>query len=505
MADQREIERSIYFEEKSRILKRVIILSISCYLVEALLILSTIYFAGIETVELNSLAEASRMVNAFWGAVLTAIVLIISLTSNTYTPRLSTIFVHQPVTFFGLATILLCNFSFVLGSLLHPGSESFMVRVYLSLGLTFIVIGGIIPYLYYLSQFMRPRFFLPLLEKEILDGLRKLAMVKYNSEDQEDIFENINVLTNIASTAVQRDDRSVIIIVSDMLVGILLEFIHLRGKEKTNWKIQNPVFLSGVSEEARYFLEKNKLWPEYFILSKLLRQTQELDLKQNVLVSHVMEKLLKSMDESLGNGFDDLVEFHIMTFNTILRDSIDQQNLIRFQSICYYYRLGIEILQENKSLMAFASRSFIHYGNMCSRKKAKIWRETILFDLGRIILFLAYLEEKVGMEFYENYVSKAWKRDFQREDGFGRAAWRSLVKTYWEAKAKNFKLLSEKIFKDFITSDATKHLEGINYLLSYSRELHWEINDRLVNFNHLSSPAEKMAVDFKASQEEKVA
>lgn len=379
------------------------------------------------------------------------------------------------------------------------------MRVYFSCGLSFIVIGGIIPYLYYLSNFIKPRFFLPLIEKEILNSLRKIALVKYEEEEQEDLFEGINVLTNIASTAVKRDDKSLITIVFDMLVGILIELIYLRGKEKTNWKIRNPIFLSGVSEEARYFLEKNKTWPEYYILSKCLRQINDLDPKQNEIVSFFMEKLLKSMDESLGNGFDDLVEFHIMTFNTILRDSIDNNNLIRFQSICYYYRLGIEILQENKSLMGFASKSFVHYGNMCTKKKARIWRETILFDLGRIILFLSYLDENSGIEFYKNYVSRAWRRDFQREDGFGRTAWRSIVRTYWEAKAKNFKNLSDEIFNEFITQDLAKHLEGINYLLSYSRELHWEINDRLVSFNHFSKAAEKMAIEYKHKQKENAA
>ena len=464
-----------------------------------------VYYADMKTFDLATLGEGSRVVSAFWGAVLTAIVLIISLTSNTYTPRLSSIFVHQPVILVGLATLLLCNFSYVLGSLFPPEHANYMIRVFVSFGLTFLVIGGIIPYLYYLSNFIRPRFFLPLLEKEILSSLRKMALVKYKSEDQGEVFENINVLTNIASTAVKRDDKAVIVIVFDMLVGILLELIYLRGKEKTNWKIQNPEFSSGVSEEARYFLEKNKTWPEYFILSKCLRLAQNLDKNQNEMASFLMEKLLKSMDESLGNGFDDLVEFHIMTFNTILRDSMDRENLIRFQSICYYYRLGIEILQENKALMTFASRSFVHYGNMCSKKKARIWRETILFDLGRIILFLAYLEENVGLEFYKNFVSKVWNKDFQREDGFGRTAWRAIVKTYWEARAKNFKVLSDEIYNEFIAKDIPKHLEGIRYLLSYTRELHWEINDRLVSFNHLSNSAEKMASEFKNNQKEKAA
>ncbi len=451
------------------------------------------------------MGEAARVVSAFWGAVLTAIVLIISLTSNTYTPRLSSIFVHQPVTLIGLGTLLLCNLSYVLGTLFPPEHQYYMFRVYISFGLTFLVIGGIIPYLYYLSNFIRPRFFLPLLEKEILTGLRAMALVKYKEEDQDDVFENINVLTNIASTAVIKDDKSVIVIVFDMLVGILLELIYLRGKEKTNWKIQNPVFSSGVSEEARYFLEKNKTWPEYFILSKCLKLAQNLETKQNEMVSFLMEKLLKSMDEALGNGFDDLVEFHIMTFNTLLRDSIDRDNLIKFQSLCYYYRLGIEILQENKSLMIFSSKSFLHYGNMCSKKKVSIWRETVLFDLGRIILFLAYVDENIGIEFYKKFVSKAWSRDFRRDDKFGRTAWRAIVKTYWEARAKNFKALSNEIYNEFIVHDGPKHLEGIKYLLSYSRELHWEINDRLVSFNHLSKAAEKMATEFQDSQKEKVA
>ena len=75
----------------------------------------SIYFAQLTTYDLSVMVEGARVVSAFWGAVLTAIVLIISLTSNTYTPRLSSIFVHQPVTLIGLGTLLLCNFSYADG------------------------------------------------------------------------------------------------------------------------------------------------------------------------------------------------------------------------------------------------------------------------------------------------------------------------------------------------------------------------------------------------------
>jgi len=497
---QRDVGSRAYFEERKRIQKRVWTLTACSYLTVAILFTTVLYFGNLASLDLRDLGSASRAINGFFGGILTAIVLIISLTSNTYTPRLMSIFVHQPPALFGLALILLSHLSFILGAFIGPSHPLFSYRVYISLALTCLVTGGVLPYLYYLSNFMRPRFFLPLIEREVISDFKYLTENKWDSVKQEQIFENINVITNVASTAAKRDDKSLIMIVFDMLLGILIKLVELKKLDTTNWKVQNPVFLPGVSEEAQYYLEKNKTWPEFYILGKCLRQMRDLSSNQIEIISFFSERLLKSMDECLEGGYDKLVEYHIMTFNTILRESIDSDNLSLFQSISYYYRLGIEILQEEKKHMGFAARSFIHYGNMVSKKKQLIWKETILFDLGRIILFFGFVDERFGVDFLNDFAGTIWKKEYKRDDQLSKVAWRAIVKTYWEAQSKGFKNLSNTIFEEYLKEDRVKHNETLSYLLGFRRELHWEINDRLLSFNHFSVEAERLAKEYQAKE-----
>jgi len=496
---QRDIGSRAYFEERKRIQKRVLTLTVSSYVFVGILFGLTLYFGSLTTLDLRDLGNASRAINGFFGGILTAIVLIISLTSNTYTPRLMSLFVHQPGALFGLALILLCHFSFIVGAFIGPSHPLFGFRVYVSISLTVVVTGGVLPYLYYISNFMRPRFFLPIIEKEVISDFEFLSLNKWNSEKQAGIFENINVLTNVASTASKRDDKSLIMIVFDMLIGILIKLIELRKEDTTNWKVQSPVFLPGVSEEAQYYLERNKTWPEYYILGKCLRQLKDLN-AQTEIVSFFSERLLKSMDECLNTGADDLVEYHIMAFNTILRESIDADDLSLFQSVCYYYRLAIEILQEHKKHMGFAARSFIHYGKMVSKKKHLIWKETIMFDLGRIILFFGFVDERFGVDFLNDFAGTIWKKEYKREDQLSKVAWRAIVKTHWEAQSKGFKNLANQIYENYLKEDRVKHNESLNYLFTYVRALHWEINDRLLSFNHLSTDAERLAKEYQAKE-----
>ena len=496
---QRDIGTKAYFEERKRIQKRVLILTVTSYGFVAILFAITLYFGNIATLDLRDLGSASRAINGFFGGILTAIVLIISLTSNTYTPRLMSIFVHQPTAFMGLAFILFCHLSFILGAFIGPTHPLFEIRVYFSITLTCIVTGGVLPYLYYISNFMRPRFFLPIIEKEVMRDFEYLTRKKWDKDKQAQIFENINVLTNVASTASKRDDKSLIMIVIDMLVGILIKLIELRKEDTTNWKVQSPVFLPGVSEEAQYFLEKNKTWPEFYILGKCLRQLKDVD-AQAEIVSFFSERLLKSMDECLSSGADELVEYHIMTLNTLLRESIDADDLSLYQSICYYYRLGIEILQEHKKHMGFAARSFIHYGKMVSKKKHLIWKETIMFDLGRIILFFGFVDERFGVDFLKDFAGTIWKKEYKRDDQISKVAWRAIVKTHWEAQSKGFKNLAKEIYETYLKEDRVKHNESLNYLFGHVRALHWEINDRLLSFNHLSDDAERLAKEYQTKE-----
>ena len=96
----------------------------------------------------------------------------------------------------------------------------------------------------------------------------------------------------------------------------------------------------------------------------------------------------------------------ILCFNTLSK-SIEENNLERFQSLCYYHRLAIELLVDNDVQIDFATASFIRYGNIASKnvpfgKKRFIWS-------WKNYSFFAYDSEELGITFLKNHASLVWK------------------------------------------------------------------------------------------------
>ena len=72
---------------------------------------------------------------------------------------------------------------------------------------------------------------------------------------------------------------------------------------------------------------------------------------------------------------------------------------------------------------------------------------------------------------------------------------RTLIKVYWEAKAKGLDALTEALYWRYL-SDETIHREQVELVLDENRELYTEFNDRLMRFAHLSPEAAALALAF---------
>jgi hypothetical protein len=70
-----------------------------------------------------------------------------------------------------------------------------------------------------------------------------------------------------------------------------------------------------------------------------------------------------------------------------------------------------------------------------------------------------------------------------------------LVRLHWEARAANLLRLADHLLRECLRENAP-HREQISRALSDNRELHFEFNDRLMRFAHLSSAAETLARGF---------
>jgi hypothetical protein len=76
-----------------------------------------------------------------------------------------------------------------------------------------------------------------------------------------------------------------------------------------------------------------------------------------------------------------------------------------------------------------------------------------------------------------------------------KVGWRTLLRTHWEARARGLKEAADAIYWRFLADEAI-HREQLELLLEENRELHYEFNDRLMRFAHLSVAAEAEAQAF---------
>jgi hypothetical protein len=99
------------------------------------------------------------------------------------------------------------------------------------------------------------------------------------------------------------------------------------------------------------------------------------------------------------------------------------------------------------------------------------------------------------VELVQAWAGPVWQEAIVLEGGMRKVGWRTLLRTHWEAKALGHREVADAIYWRFLT-DGAIHREQLELLLEENRELHYEFNDRLMRFAHLSPAAEAEAQAF---------
>ena len=149
----------------------------------SLIISGLLWYFGQEVgVNYLGIAAASRALTGFFGALLGAMVFIISLTSTTYTPKITDLFLHHPIAGSGLALIIFGQLLLIAGALFGEGHAWHDHIMTVTVGITFLTTTMILPYLYYLVHFINPKFFLPIIKNNILKDINRLHQEKISNE-----------------------------------------------------------------------------------------------------------------------------------------------------------------------------------------------------------------------------------------------------------------------------------------------------------------------------------
>jgi hypothetical protein len=447
---------------------------------------------GVDSV---TLPVVGRTLNGFMAIVLTCIALIVPLTANLYTPKLVTLYVKHPLIVAMLSLLLVSHVICLALNFIPAGSLLNRVLVDLLALIYLLVMMGALPFLYGISRFLRPSYFVPMLTRKGLRSLRELGRGRSVEDHKDNLFEIIDVVTNMALTGMARGDRQLVLRSLGALHTLLAGIIESGRGEGLDWRRSRPWFVPGMAKEGQDYLVRERVWPEAYVLAQTLKITEVATKRQHELLSELASQLVDTARRSRDTGAGAVIELHVMTFNTLLRDAVEEQDLRRFQNLSYYYRLLIEAFHAMPERMHDAARHLMHYAHMASRQGMVFAFETVVYDLGELVLSLGGVDEERAVELVQAWAGPVWQETIAQDSTRKKVGWRTILRTHWEARSLGLKEVADAIYWRFLTDEAI-HREQLELLLEENRELHYEFNDRLMRFAHLSPAAEAEAQAF---------
>jgi len=443
----------------------------------------------------GGLANASRTINKLMGAVLTAIALIVPLASNLYTPKLVKLIVQHPVTIFGLGIMILGNLVVLTANFFAPGHPWYPLALFVSVGFSYAIMAVALPYLYMISRFLRPMYFIPLLARRACATLQRNSRRGATRRQWVPVFETVDVLTNIALTALSRGDLRLVVMGLKFSYKIVESFIEMSDQERDRLREIEPFFVSGMTREGSGYLQQAGIWPEAYVFYQFVRVLRQSDRKQEVIWAEVGKLLLASLRRSVAQRRTDLFDLHIMTFNSLMQMAIAEKSLAIFQTLSYQYRIEVETLLDYPDELRACVQHHCHYGHQAAVGELGFGKETVLYDTGRMCVQLAGTHRDLARGVLEDIIMDFWRHAIEEQGHIESVCWRAVIMVYWELRAAGVDDIAELIRGKFL-SDDFRHAQKLSIILASNQPLHWEINNRLLRFGYIRKAAAALASQF---------
>ncbi|MBD8525587.1 hypothetical protein [Pseudomarimonas arenosa] len=445
--------------------------------------------------ELVALPTANRTLNQLTAVVLTCMALIVPLTSNLYSPKLVKLYVTHPLIVAGLAVLVGSNL-LIMPTVFLPATDNWGRSMEFVVSFSFfLILLATLPFLYAISRFLRPSYFLRLLTERGYQQFRRLQHQQQAQDSVRKLFDAVDVVTNIAMTGMNRGDRQLVLMALNALHRLLCGVIEHHQSSDQGWRSAHACFVPGLAREGRNLLRQERIWPEAYVLAQMLKVMEVANKRQHEILGELADQLVDSARLAFEHRLDHIVELHVMALNTLLRESIEERDLRRFQNVSYHFRELLELFVSQPERLQRDARHLLHYGRLAQRLNLEFGLETVIYDLAELLVGVARRDPAQATKLLDGASGEAIRHALAAQGGLQRIGWRGLIYMYWECRAAGLDDIARGIEMRFL-NDPHEHKAQIARALGENRALHFEFNDRLVRFAHFSAEAERLAHAF---------
>lgn len=447
----------------------------------------------------DSLDSASRMVNALFAGMITGMAFLLTLSAQLYTPRLVGVIMKNPLIISTMLFLGFANFMIMLQSSWPQNSPLYGHILITASTVSILTIFISIPVLTFMTRFLRPDYFLPQIVRQADFSMSCLAKGKLDKKHYINVIRSWDMITNIALTAIQRDDRQLIRLsmkmLDDSLHRIVTKYEHLDAA----WRSDTGYYIPGMTSDSCTYLRKTGTWPEAYLLFKkeqILKSTTD---KQNDVVSESCKNVHQIVAIAIDKKLDHILELNLIFMNSLMRAAVDRHNIELFQLISYHYRVNAILIRNDMYHRREIFSGWTFYARTARKSQLHFGFETILYDLGSVLMTIASENEPLAQKIYEESIAPFIKYAKELEVGICKVAWRVTVKTYWQVKYLKCDKLAENIMTRFLSNDK-KHFDVFADMNRFNSPLNWELGDRLMNYTYFPEETLKLACHFFAAK-----
>jgi hypothetical protein len=425
------------------------------------------------------------------GIAITVVAIIVELAAHRYTPRITYLFVRDPV------NILVMSF-FVVTALLVLWVEMSLYGQTYPQALVLVATGAmtaslllLLPYFAYVFDFLDPTRVVDRLQNRAQRALKR-AVASDVGEVRSEVIRGIDQLGDIALNSVEKD-KAITIEVVNALAALVRDNLDRKGSLPKAWfetaalSEEDPDFVS-LHSSVVGALRDRRTWLEM----KVLRQFQSLvGTAVNVQrdVSHLVSIRTRQLAAHAARVGDDHALQLLMRFlNTYMRAIINARDVRAAYNLLNEVRtLGEEMLGADREDRVLEIAEYMKfYGQLAFAANLPFLQETAAYDLGALLEIAASRQSGC----HDPLLSIFLEIDREPEEGGAQeASLRGVRKA--QAKLAAFYLsrgdteYARRIFDD-MRREPDERLRSIYGELSHIQEPeYWEVSDRGINFDWL--------------------
>ena len=436
-----------------------------------------------------------EVITGVLGITITVVAIIVELSANRYTPRVTDLFVKAPTNlivlgFFVVTAVLCVWFSITSGAGLYvPRVGRVVTLIAISLCLL-----ALLPYFVFVFTFLNPHNIVAHMGASALNAIKRgrsegLARAKRSS------IIGIEQLTDVALNAIEHKDKGISMHAVDTLGQLVHDYFSIKGEMPEGWFrmdeviTENPDFVSMqksvLSEiEARAYWLEMKVFRQYQMLyGETLNRMRDI----NYLIAINTRKLA---EVSIRNGAKQTTGLALKFMNTYLRATINGRDVRTAYNVLNQYRLLAEFALHNGAfdLVLDIAKWFKYYGQLGFSSGIPFVLETCAYDL----CALNELAFEIDAPCRKALLDVFLEVDKEAEEGHAleaslRGVRKAQIKLAAYYLARGEDASARAIFEDMKNEVSSRLLSIRQELESIDSPDFWEISDRGGNFDYMTS------------------